>query len=60
MGKPRQTLKTLREIALEHASVTQPDLASMARDLGQVAHGNSSVMATRLARLQQCGQGLGR
>ncbi|TAL95672.1 MAG: cysteine dioxygenase [Rhodanobacter sp.] len=60
MGKPRQTLKTLRAIALEHANVAHPDLASMARDLGQVVHHNSSAMATRLARLHQRGHGLGR
>ncbi len=60
MGKPRQTLKTLRAIALEHASVAHPDLASMALDLGQVVHRNSSAIATRLVRLRQRGQGLGR
>ena len=60
MGKPRQTLKTLREIALEHASVADPDLASMARDLGQIVHRNSFTMTTRQTRLRQPGQSLGR
>ena len=60
MGKPRQTLKTLRAIALEHASVADPDLASMARELGQVVHHNSSAMASRWVHLRRRGQGLGR
>ena len=60
MGTPRQTLKTLRAIALEHASVADPDLASMARELGQVVHRNSSAIASRLVHLRQRGQGLGR
>jgi predicted metal-dependent enzyme (double-stranded beta helix superfamily) len=57
MGKPRQTLKTLRAIALEHASVTEPDLASMARELGQVVHRNSAAIASQLPRLRQRGRG---
>ena len=59
MGKPRQTLKALRAIALEHVSVAQPDLASMARDLGQILHRNSFTMATRQTRRRQRGQGVG-
>ena len=54
MGKPRHILKTLRALALEHASVTQPDLAAMARDLGQVVHRDGSELTTRLARLRRC------
>jgi predicted metal-dependent enzyme (double-stranded beta helix superfamily) len=57
MGKPRQTLKTLRAIALEHASVTEPDLASMARELGQVVHRNSAAIASQLPRLRRSGRG---
>jgi predicted metal-dependent enzyme (double-stranded beta helix superfamily) len=57
MGKPRQTLKTLRAIALEHASVTEPDLASMARELGQVVHRNSAAIASQLPRLRRRGRG---
>jgi predicted metal-dependent enzyme (double-stranded beta helix superfamily) len=34
MGKYLHTLKTLREIALEHGAAEQPDLALMARELG--------------------------
>lgn len=57
MGKPRQTLKTLRAIALEHASVREPDLASMARELGQVVHRNSAAIASQLPRLRRRGRG---
>ena len=60
MGKSRQTLKTLRAIALEHASVAEPDLASMARELGQVVHHNAAAIAARLVHLRQHRQGLGR
>lgn len=51
MGKHSNTLKTLRAIALEHASTTQPDLASMARELGRVVHQDASALADRLAGL---------
>lgn len=51
MGKPRHTLKTLRAMALEHASVAQPDLAAMARELGQLVHQDSAALASRLVRL---------
>src|SRR5690606_24726779 len=60
MGRPRRTLKLLRTIALEHASVAHPDLASMARELGQLVHRDSAAIAARLARLPRRGQGLGR
>ncbi len=60
MGKSRQTLKILRTIALEHARVAHPDLASMARDLGQVVHRNSPAIATRLAHLHRHRRGVGR
>ena len=60
MGKPRHILKTLRAIALEHASVMRPDLASMARDLGQVVHRDGPALATRLARLHRPGSNLKR
>ncbi|MEO7052033.1 MAG: cysteine dioxygenase family protein [Rhodanobacter sp.] len=60
MRKPRQTLNTLRAIALEHASVAVPDLASMARELGRVVHRSSSAIASPRARMRQRGQGLRR
>lgn len=60
MGRPRRTLKLLRAIALEHASVAHPDLASMARELGQIVHRDAAAIATRLARLHQHGPDLGR
>ena len=52
MGKHQYTLKTLRAIALEHAASAQPDLASMARDLGRVVHQDATALATRLASLR--------
>ncbi|MEO9001838.1 MAG: cysteine dioxygenase family protein [Rhodanobacter sp.] len=57
---PRQVLKTLRTMALEHASVAQPDLASMARELGQVVHRSGSALASRLDQLGGCGRELER
>jgi predicted metal-dependent enzyme (double-stranded beta helix superfamily) len=53
MGKHRHPLKTLREIALEHAATEHPDLATMARELGRVVHQDASALATRLAGLRQ-------
>ena len=53
MGKHQHTLKTLRTIALEHAAVEHPDLATMARELGRVVHHDASALATRLASLRQ-------
>lgn len=52
MGKHLHTLKTLREIALEHAIAGQPDLASMARELGRVVHQDAAALAKRLAPLR--------
>ncbi len=52
MGKHQHTLKTLRAIALEHAASAQPDLASMARDLGRVVHQDATALAARLASLR--------
>ena len=52
MGKYMRTLKTLREIALEYSNVQQPDLASMARELGRVVHQDSQALAKRLAPLR--------
>ena len=52
MGKYLHTLKTLREIALEHGSCDQPDLASMSRELGRVVHQDVDALSTRLAPLR--------
>ena len=52
MGKHSNTLKTLRAIALEHGAIEQPDLASMARELGRVVHQDVSTLAARLAPLR--------
>ena len=60
MGKPRHILKTLRAIALEHASVARPDLALMARELGQVVHRDATALTARFSRLRRHGLGLER
>lgn len=60
MGKHRHPLKTLREIALEHAATEHPDLATMARELGRVVHQDASTLATRLAGLCQRQRGFER
>ena len=52
MGKHSRTLKTLRDIALEYGSTEQPDLASMARELGRVVHQHAPALANRLAPLR--------
>ena len=52
MGKHSRTLKTLRDIALEYGSTEQPDLASMARELGRVVHEHAPALANRLAPLR--------
>lgn len=60
MGTHLHTLKTLREIALEHVSAGQPDLASMARELGRVVHQGSALLASGLAPLLARKRGLER
>lgn len=53
MRRHRQHLKTLRDIALEHARTPHPDLALLARDLGQVVHRDAIGLASDLAPLRQ-------
>lgn len=53
MGTHRHILKTLRNIALEHASADQPDLASLARELGSVVHRDAAALASRLGALRK-------
>lgn len=53
MGTHRHILKTLRSIALEHASSDHPDLASMARELGSVVHRDAAALARRLVSLRK-------
>ncbi|TPG11039.1 cysteine dioxygenase [Rhodanobacter glycinis] len=60
MGKHPNTLKTLSAIALEHATAGQPDLASMARELGRVVHQDGAALAVRLAALRTRQRGLER
>jgi len=60
MGKHQHLLKTLRAIALEHAAVERPDLATMARELGRVVHQDAATLAHRLARLSQRRRGFER
>jgi predicted metal-dependent enzyme (double-stranded beta helix superfamily) len=52
MGKQTRILKALREIAVDHGSAAQPDLASMARELGRVVHQDSLALASRLEPLR--------
>ena len=52
MGKHSNTLKILRAIALEHGAAEQPDLASMARELGRVVHQDGLALTERLAPLR--------
>jgi predicted metal-dependent enzyme (double-stranded beta helix superfamily) len=60
MGKYLHTLKTLREIALEHGAAEQPDLASMARELGRVVHQDTEALTTRFAPLRARNHGFER
>ncbi|MEP6897641.1 MAG: cysteine dioxygenase family protein [Rhodanobacter sp.] len=48
MGRYSDSLKTLRRIALEYGSVEQPDLATMAREIGRIVHRDSGTLARRL------------
>ena len=52
-----RTLKTLRQIALDHAASAQPDLAAMARELGRIVHRDSIALATQLEPLRRRRQG---
>jgi len=52
MGTHSNILKALRSIALEHADAAQPDLASMARELGCVVHQDAPALAERLDGLR--------
>ncbi len=52
MARYLHTLKSLCEIALEHGSAEQPDLALMARELGCVVHRDAEALSTRLAPLR--------
>lgn len=60
MGQHRNILKRLRAIVLDHATGDHPDLASMARELGQMVHQDSAAVATGLASLRQYQQGFER
>ena len=55
-----RTLKTLRQIALDHATSPQPDLAAMARELGRIVHRDSVVLAAQLTPLRSRRHGFGR
>ena len=52
MGKRLNTLRALRAIALEHGAAEQPDLASMARELGRVVHQDGAALAGHLTTLR--------
>jgi hypothetical protein len=60
MGKHPHPLKTLRTIALEHGTTGQPDLASMALELGRVVHRDVSALASGPATLSGQQHGLQR
>jgi predicted metal-dependent enzyme (double-stranded beta helix superfamily) len=60
MGRYTHTLKTLRKIALEHAAAAQPDLATMALELGRVVHQDPQALTDRLAPLRNRQQGFER
>jgi predicted metal-dependent enzyme (double-stranded beta helix superfamily) len=53
MGKYVHSLNTLRDIALEYSRVEQPDLASMARELGRAVHQDASALSARLATMHR-------
>ncbi|BFI95047.1 MAG: hypothetical protein RSP_05570 [Rhodanobacter sp.] len=55
MGNDMHSLKNLRKIALEYGRVEHPDLATMARDLGRVVHGDASALPARLAAVHRRG-----
>lgn len=55
-----RTLKTLRQIALDHAASSQPDLAAMARELGLIVHRDSIALGAQLAPLRRRQRGFGR
>lgn len=52
MIKRIHVLKTLRDIAFEAGRAAQPDLATMARDLGQAVSRHSDTLADQLAPLK--------
>jgi len=60
MGQSSSILKTLRSIALDHATVERPDLASMARELGSVVHRDAPALISRLEGLRARQQGFER
>jgi predicted metal-dependent enzyme (double-stranded beta helix superfamily) len=60
MGRYRNTLKTLRQIALEHSTAAQPDLALMARELGSVIHQEARALSERLDPLTRRQRGFER
>lgn len=47
------TLKTLRQIALDHATSPHPDLAATGRELGRIVHRDSSALAAQLVPLRR-------
>lgn len=55
MSKYMQSFKKLRDVALEYGRVEQPDLASMARELGRVVHGDTHALSARLAAVHRRG-----
>jgi predicted metal-dependent enzyme (double-stranded beta helix superfamily) len=60
MRSYRQSLKALRDIALTNTLEKNPDLPSIARELGAIIHGDASALADGLADLRQRNRGFER
>jgi hypothetical protein len=60
MGKSLHTLKTLRQIALDHVTSPQPDLAVISRELSRVVHQDADALLRGLAHLQSRAHGFER
>ncbi|KJV36742.1 cysteine dioxygenase [Luteibacter yeojuensis] len=60
MGKRSSIIKTLRDIAFDHADAPVPDLASMARDFGSMLHARHAEVDEALGALRQRRRGFER
>jgi len=56
----RHSLKALRDAALAHTLVKNPDLASLSRELGSIIHRDSQALADGLTDLRQRNRGFER
>lgn len=60
MGIHRQGLKTLRAVARAHGHGSQPDLATLALELGRAIRSNAMTLDTELGSLREPGRGFER